>query len=479
MGDTRDFDRSIDRAGKKTSSFGSKLGGLAKGGAIGAAIGGVALLGKTLVDSVGAAKDAEQAQSRLEDSLKSANVSYAKHGEAIQQAIDKTSKLAAVDDEDLSDAFAKILRSTKDVTKATDGMALAADIAAARNISLEAATKTVEKGLLGNEVAFKKVGVEITKGMTATQAFEAAQKQFAGAAEAHGKTAAGAQEKLGVAFENLQEKIGQKLLPVLAMLAVKLTEAVAWAETNWPKFQKAAEPVFNAIKVVIDNMIDKIKAIYTTVSGVIDLIRDIKNGRWSEVWGDLKQIAIDGIGTLVVAMLALPAKILAAIGRKAWEGLSAVGGWIVDAIMDGLRGAAARIGAAVSAAVANALGRIQAVIDAVKSALEWLSKLGGGGDTKTIQEGPAGTNRGSAGRGPVPRARGGPVSAGMAYTVGENGQETLVMGRQSGYVLSNGAGGGDLHATFVLQTPDGEAFWQFTKKFALRDLARNGSLGLT
>lgn len=36
------------------------------------------------------------------------------------------------------------------------------------------------------------------------------------------------------------------------------------------------------------------------------------------------------------------------------------------------------------------------------------------------------------------RAKGGPVAAGTAYTVGENGPETLVMGSQSGHVIPNG-----------------------------------------
>lgn len=216
LGDTKDLDRAFDGVGKQTGKLGSGFGKFAKSaGLVGAALAPVAL---GLKSAIGAAQEAEKAQARLTSALDSANVSYDKHGAAIQSAIDKTSKLAALDDEDLSDSFAKLVRSTGDVTKATEGMALAADIARARQISLESATKIVERGLLGNETAFKRVGVEITKGMTATEAFEKAQKQFAGSAEKYGATAAGAQERLSVAFENLQEKIGQKLLPVIAKL---------------------------------------------------------------------------------------------------------------------------------------------------------------------------------------------------------------------------------------------------------------------
>src|SRR5262245_48442684 len=197
IADTRDFNRGIDEAHSKTSGLASKFGGLAKAGALAAGAAGVGALVVGLKGSIDAAKEAQAAQARLESALKSANVSYAKHGDAIDAAIQKTSKLAALDDEDLSDAFWKLVRTTGSVQKSMEGMNLAADIARARHISLEAATKIVEKGLNGQQTAFKRVGVEIDKNTTATEAFERAQKQFAGSAEAYGDTAAGAQEKLG------------------------------------------------------------------------------------------------------------------------------------------------------------------------------------------------------------------------------------------------------------------------------------------
>ena len=51
-----------------------------------------------------------------------------------------------------------------------------------------------------------------------------------------------------------------------------------------------------------------------------------------------------------------------------------------------------------------------------------------------------GSNKGSGARGG--RAAGGPVSAGEAYTVGERGPETLVMGSQGGTIIPAGASGG-------------------------------------
>lgn len=435
VGNTRDFDNAMDKASGKTAGFGSKLGGLAKGGAIGAAVGGVALLGKSLYDSVGAAKEAEQAQSRLEDALRSANVNYATHGTAIQGAIDKTSKLAAVDDEDLSDAFAKLVRSSGDVKGSLEGMTLATDIAAARNISLEAATKLVEKAMGGNENAFKKVGLEVEKGTTATQALQLAQEQFAGAAEAHGNTAAGAQEKLGVAFENLQEKVGQKLLPVLANLSTKLVELIAWIEENWPKFQKAMEPVMEAVRVIINNVIDRIKAIVSTIQGVITIIQGIRDGDWSKVWAGVKQVVIEGVGGMLTAMIELPAKILAALGEKAWSGLKAIGGWIGNAIVDGLSALAGRVATAVREAVSGVMGVIQPIIDAIRGLIGMAQSAASA--IRSIPT-PSSVVGGLLDKLPG-RAAGGPVRAGSAYMVGERGPEMFVPGR-SGSIVPNGGG---------------------------------------
>lgn len=481
VGSTGDLDRALGRAEKRTSSFGSKLGGLAKGGAITAAVGGVALLGKGLFDSVGAAKEAEKAQARLESALASSGVSFDKHGSAIDKAIQKTSKLAAIDDEELSDSFAKLVRTSGSVEKAMDGMSLAADIARARNISLDKATGIVEKAMIGQTRGLKSVGVELDKGMTSTQALEKAQAQFAGAAEKHGATAAGAQEKLGVAFENLQEKVGQKLLPVLAKLSTKLVEMIEWAEKNWPKFKEAAEPVFDAVKVVIDNLIDKIKAITSTIEGVVKIIRGIKNGEWSTVWDGVKQVVVDGIGGMVAAMVALPAKILLALGKAAWSGLSAIGGWIVGAIVGGLTGAAKKIGDAVTSAVSGALGRIQAIIDAVRDALSWLARLGTG---NTVRDLPAPPGR--QGR-PVPptsnippnkRARGGPVSGGNPYVVGERGPELFVPGR-SGSIIPNGGArnltSGGVIENHVHVTLDGREIFAAVQKHAARDVRVGGA----
>jgi hypothetical protein len=305
--DTRDFDKGMGKSESRMKSVG-KSAGIA-----GAAVaGGITL---ALKSTIGPAKDAELAQLRMEQALRSANVSYGKHGDAIEAAIQKTSRLAALDDEDLSNAFSKLVRTTGDVTKATEGMNLAADIARARGVSLEAATKAVERTFAGSTAGLKRFGIvvkesnthaldlkhqiealregmqgqtgavkeateakikdlqasmknarELDKMATATSAIEMAQKKFAGSAEDYGKSSAAASERFGVALENLQERIGSAILPALTKLTVWGTEFLYWSEKNWPRFQQIVSAAFEKVKPTIQTVIDTATVLKDTVA---------------------------------------------------------------------------------------------------------------------------------------------------------------------------------------------------------------------
>lgn len=417
VGDAASFTRAVDQASNKSNSFSRKFSGMAKTMALGAGAAGVGAAVIALKGVIGAAQDAEKAEVRFKQAMETVHAT-AKQRAAAQEAVNATSRRAALDDEDLSDVLAKLTRSTGDVGKATEGMGLAADIARGRNISLEAAAKTVEKAMMGNATALKKVGVEVQpvtehmdalkekiatlkdalesadgpakkhleaqlaiaegskkaakeadKQATSTDALAQAQKTFAGDAEAYGKTTAGAQEKAKVAFENLQESIGKKLLPILTQLAIKLTDLIAWAEENWPKFQKAMEPVFDIAKALIDNLITRIKDVAEVIKDVIKLITDIKNGEWGKVWGDLKKLAVDEIQLIVSTFLAIPLKLLGLakdLGDKAFdrikEEIGNLGSWIkgkVDDMIGYFTGMPGRIASAIEGAAEGAADRVK------------------------------------------------------------------------------------------------------------------------
>jgi hypothetical protein len=223
--DTKGFDRAMSASESRMK----KVGAAAK---IGLAVGvgaGIAVL----KSSIGAAMDAEKAEMRLGQAFDSVKAS-ADQRKAAQEAVNRVSKEAALDDEALSDVLANLTRSTGSVEKATEGMALAADIARGRNVSLEMSAKGVERVMLGQEGGLSRLGVRLGKNADATDVLRAAGEKYAGASERHGKTAAGAQDRVRVAVENLQEAIGQKLLPQLTPMinrfATGVEKTAAWVE---------------------------------------------------------------------------------------------------------------------------------------------------------------------------------------------------------------------------------------------------------
>jgi hypothetical protein len=428
VGDTKDLEKSFDKAGRSADSFGKKMGGMAKAGAIGAAVGGIALLGKGLFDSVNAAREAEKAEVRFQGAMDAVNATAKQRVDA-QNAINKVSRQAALDDEDLSDVYAKLARTTGDVTKAQEGMSLAADIARARNISLEQAAKTVERAMLGNVTSLKKVGVEIEKGTTATEALEKAQKQFAGSAERYGNSAAGAQDKLGVAFENLQEKVGQKLLPVMAKLATKLTELITWSEQNWPRFQKSMQPVIDGFS----DLWQAVQAMWKIVGPILEVA---------------VPLAFKAIGTQITVMIAI------------WKTMAEVVGTVVSTILKVIDKFLGGIQAVADAAsklpfvgdkfkgVGDAIGRVR---EGVRDLQRDIDRLRGKEIKITTVYASVYTREERLPGNPIgARALGGPVKAGMPYIVGERGQELFVP-NQSGQIIPNGGTRGMSSQPIVMQ----------------------------
>ena len=148
IGDSRSLEKTYGRIETRQQKFQRRLKTSAKAGLVGAAVVGTAVVVKQLQASVKAAQESEKATFRLKDAFKSAGATQKQYGEA-QEKISKVSKQSALDDEDLSDSLAQITRTTRNVRKGLKGMALAANIARARNITLAAATKIVEKANVG------------------------------------------------------------------------------------------------------------------------------------------------------------------------------------------------------------------------------------------------------------------------------------------------------------------------------------------
>jgi hypothetical protein len=328
---TDKFGKDVDRSSKRARSGFASIGGAAKlaGGAI-VASGIVA----GLRDIASAAAESEVSTVKLKSQLKASGVSYRAHAKEIDKVIQKTSRLAALDDEDLQDAFTNIVRVTGNVTQSMKLTGVAADIARAKHIDVAKAGQMLGKVADGNVGSLKKLGVSFTpvttaqdaltksgekftkaqmdqakatdKTKTTAGALAAVQKTFAGQAAAYGKTSAGAMEGLDVASENLKETLGKALAPAMASAAGGLTKFIGEiqsGEGSGGKFADAmgevadeAKHVYSEIKPVVETVgqfVAKHPGILKAAGGLVAVGLAVKTIRFAG--------AITGLSTLMTA----------------------------------------------------------------------------------------------------------------------------------------------------------------------------------
>lgn len=217
-------------------------------------VAGAAFIGSELVSGVKdlakASADSEASQARMVATLKASGVSYQAHAARIDEVIQKTSKLSALDDEDLQDAFTNIVRSTGSVSKGLKDVGLAADIATAKHIDVAKAGQLLGKVAVGNTSALARYGIQIDKNASASQAMAVLQQKFGGQAEAFGKTSAGAYARFGVATENLKETLGGALAPALSFTANQLSKLMDDMQSGVGVGGKVTT-AFNAIRTAV------------------------------------------------------------------------------------------------------------------------------------------------------------------------------------------------------------------------------------
>lgn len=329
LGDSKNAERAFKRAGAAGEGMGRNFARMGKLAAIGtAAVGaGAVVLGKKFVS---AALDAEKAQVRLDAAFKSANVT-ARQRAAAMDAVSKVSARAGLDDEELMDTLGRLTRVTGSAAKAQQEMAIAADIARARNVSLEAATQIVSKAHLGQLGALKRIGIEIPKVTTAQDALRASgekvsaeamkaakaqdelatrqaavaalQRQYAGASEEYGRSTSGAVDRAKVAWENLQETLGAKLLPVVGRVS-------EWFLRNMPTIERVVSKTMSAIGVVIEAL----SPVFSRLIAGISMVASAAERYWPQVQQAAAKVVAWYRGTLAPAI----ENVLTAI-RKAWE----------------------------------------------------------------------------------------------------------------------------------------------------------------
>ena len=380
LGDASSLQRAFGQAGKSASSFGSRMKSAGKMAAIGLGV-GVVVAAAAITKFAKAALDAEKSQVRLESAFKNAGASAKEQADALKAVSDVSNK-AGLDDEALADSLARLTQVTGDVTKAQKQMALAADVARGRGVSLEAATQLVTRASLGNVGAMKRLGIAILPVTTAVDALKASnvkataeqmaaakaadltstkqaalaglQEKFGGAAEAYGKSASGSMDRFKVAIENVEEGLGRALLPTLGKVAGGLATFI----NKFNEAQGASEK----FKIVLDSA----KKLGT------DTWNALKAGfaaiQWGQIWDTVKtKIAnVDWHGAarevgdrLIKALNGLSA----AMARVDWNKVG-------QALGEGIKRAAAALGSVDWGRLIVAYMRLQIrIIEAIRQVL--------------------------------------------------------------------------------------------------------------
>jgi len=142
-------------------------------------------------------------------------------------------------DDELRPAMARLSRSTGDVTKAQELLALAVDISKGSGKSLETVTAALAKGYDGNTNALGKLGLGLDQGLIKSKDFgaitEQLTKNFGGFGKAAGDTTEGQLARFTLGIAELKEGIGAALLPVLDAVLPLINKFAKWAQDN-PEF---------------------------------------------------------------------------------------------------------------------------------------------------------------------------------------------------------------------------------------------------
>ena len=224
-----------------------------------AALAGLAV---ALGDAVKGAIEDAAAQEKLAAQIRRTTGATDEQIAANENWISVQGQLLGVTDDELRPALSGLVRATGDITKAQELASAAMDISAAKGISLETVTKTLEKAYGGNFTALAKLSPELRQmikdGASLDEVMLAMSKTFGGAASDAAETTAGKFARMKLALDETKESIGASLMPAVEAVLPFLQKLATWAQDN-PEF-------FTVIAVALAGIATAIVAINIAMS---------------------------------------------------------------------------------------------------------------------------------------------------------------------------------------------------------------------
>jgi hypothetical protein len=261
LADIDNLKKNLNSGSNEVEGFGSKLGGFAKKAGTAFAVAGAAAAayaGTLLVDGVKAAIEDEAAQAKLATTLE--NVTGATKGQiaAVEDYITQTALANGITDDQLRPSLDRLIRSTKDATKAQELQSLALDISAGTGKNLSVVSEALGKAYDGNLGALKKLGVGIDESIIKSKDFDAAaaalSQTFEGQASKQAETFQGKMARLSVAFDEAKETVGSYVLDALTpLLSAFVDKGIPAIQDFANNLGKTLGPAFGEIFKVIKN----------------------------------------------------------------------------------------------------------------------------------------------------------------------------------------------------------------------------------
>lgn len=230
LADVAEFTKGIKVASKDTESIGDQFTAFGKKAALAFAVAGAAIGAYAKEAIVNAAAD-EKAQRNLALTIENTTTATALQIAGVEKYISTTSIAIGITDDELRPAFARLVRSTKDVEDAQKLLNLALDVSAATGKPLEAVANALGKAYDGNLNALGRLGLGIDASILKSKDFDLVfntlTQTFGGFAENEADSTEKAFARIKIASDEVQEQIGAALLPVIQELtAFILTDVV-------------------------------------------------------------------------------------------------------------------------------------------------------------------------------------------------------------------------------------------------------------
>lgn len=333
------FSGSVEKAGK---TLGGKLGlgGLASSigtigsqfaaipGPVGIAAGAIAGVGGVIFDLSKKASEYESVHAQLVTALQDSHTTWDAQKQSID-AVEASSRKLGFTDNDVEGALATMTRGMGNAQEAVRYLALAQDVARAKNTDLGSAALAVTKAFEGQLKPLKQLGIDLPvqaggavklqkaqeqlvlatahvqaveqavhdkriKGVAASDAFKTAadrlrdaqahvndvqhsgtdileglSQKLKGSASAAAGTFAGKQAELHAQLDHVQVVIGQKLLPVLVAVETWIAEkAIPTAEHWGSKFVAAAKGIDQIVGPVAQDIMTAFGPVKTMLDGL-------------------------------------------------------------------------------------------------------------------------------------------------------------------------------------------------------------------